>query len=99
MIESILAAYITAQAQQPVCLPVEVFVQGFRNRFGELPLWRGISDDGKEVIMVLVNPVSGTYTVAVVNTDGIACIRANGTDFLPIPTDEKLIPGRQADGT
>ena len=91
--------YIEAQAQQPVCLPVETFVQGFRARFGEMPLWRGISDDGKEVIMVLVNPVTGTYTVAVVNTEGLACIRANGTDFLPIPTDDKLIPGRQANGT
>jgi hypothetical protein len=104
MLESVFAAYITVQApQQPDCGPLTEYLAGYQQKYGERPFWAGISDDGKSRTIVLVNPVTGTWTISiarVVNGDQFVCTAASGKDFSPIPT-ERVLRGteKQADGT
>ena len=103
MLEAILAAYITIQAPpQPDCGPLPKYLEDYKRRFGETPFWSGVSTDSKTRTIFLVNPSSGTWTVAIariVNGQQIVCTAAGGTDFMPIPTERSMAPSKQADGT
>jgi hypothetical protein len=98
------APYIEVQqAQTPDCGPLEKYLADYKARFGETPFWSGVSTDQKTRTIFLVNPNSGTWTVAIARiVDGstIACTAAGGTDFMPIPTERHMrAPNKQADGT
>lgn len=94
--------YIEVQQAQPDCGPLEKYLADYKARFGETPFWSGISQDKKTRTIFLVNPNAGTWTVAIARfVDGvqIVCTAAGGTDFMPIPTERQMKPGKQADGT
>jgi len=97
------APYIEVQqAQPPDCGPLEKYLADYKARFGESPFWSGLSQDQKTRTIFLVNPNAGTWTVAIariVEGTVIACTAAGGTDFMPIPTETHMKPGKQADGT
>ena len=99
------APYIEVQqSQTPDCGPLDKYLADYHSRFGERPFWAGLSEDGKSRTIFLVNPSSGTWTVAIARiVDGalFACTAAGGTDFMPIPTQRQLDkkPEKDADGT
>ena len=84
MIEAVLAAYLTVQAPQGDCAPFSRLIPGLRAKFREAPFLRGVTDKGTMVILTL-NPATGTWTVIEVMPDMQACIRSSGNAMEPIP--------------
>jgi hypothetical protein len=95
MIAAALAAYITAQAPQPPdCLPIGLYLSKYKAQFGESPLWRGITEDGKAIILQLYNPRTGTWTIALMKPDGVACSILSGKQTIPAPSPNDFKPGQ-----
>ena len=68
-----LAMCSPAHAQSPVCGPVIETLSGFAAKYGETPVFSGLSAGGY-VITVIVNPETGTFSAFRITTDGVACI-------------------------
>ena len=65
----------TAQAQAP-CMPHPGMVKALPDRHGESQRVVGVGD--RAIMEVYENADTGTWTVLVTGTNGLACIRASG---------------------
>lgn len=65
----------TAQAQAP-CMPHTLMVKALADRYGESQRVVGYAD--RAIMEVYENADTGTWTVLVTGTNGLACIRASG---------------------
>ncbi len=80
---AILAAFLlpflssSAAAQQPVCGDRDHIASELLRQHGEKPVARGVLLDGAHVLEVFAAP-SGSFTVLITGTQGIACIPAAG---------------------
>lgn len=85
MLEAILAAYITIQAPpQGECRPFAALLPVLRKQYKEAPFLRGITEKGS-MVMLTLNPATGTWTIIEITPDMIACIRASGNAMEPVP--------------
>lgn len=85
MIEAILAAYITVQTPpQGECRPFAALLPVLRKQYKEAPFLRGITEKGS-MVMLTLNPATGTWTILEITPDMIACIRASGNAMEPVP--------------
>ncbi len=74
----VIAAFFVAPAQASNhCGPYEDMVKGFARNYGETPVWQGLSNDGKMVVVFAAE--SGTFTIVLVRPSGVACQVAAGT--------------------
>lgn len=71
-----LALICAAGAAQAKCLPHAEMVEELRKRFGEVRRIAGVTP--VSVTEWFVNEKSGSWTLVVTNTSGIACIRGAG---------------------
>lgn len=61
------------------CSPVESVVTHLSQRFKEQVVARGVS--GNETLIMIFASSEGSWTIAEVNTSGLACLRAAGQGF------------------
>lgn len=90
---AILAAFLlvrTASAE-PVCGPLEMALEAFRLRHGELP-YVTMRDAAGNRLIVLANPDTRSWSLLVVppTSDAAACLVATGQDIAPM----SQVPGR-----
>jgi hypothetical protein len=55
--------------------------------YSEAPVIMGITSTGA-VLELWANAETGSWTVLTVTPDGVACIRATGDNFMPLPGGE-----------
>jgi hypothetical protein len=68
----------------PSCMPTEELASFLRKQFEEMPMARGVSDDGVLVTMFAAK-AAGTWTIALTAPAGVSCILAAGTGFELMP--------------
>ena len=88
------AAFFVPKAQaQMVCFDANG-LSNFHKQFGEKEVARGaLGNDGHKMAL-LVNPVTGTWTMMIVRAaDGLLCPFASGADFklTPVKTEGQKI--------
>lgn len=67
------------------CGPVKLALSALKERFGESPALTGLISE-KQMLLILENPDTKSWTELLVTADGMACMLASGTDFtLSIP--------------
>ena len=71
-------------AQQPVCGDRDDIAAELLRQHGEKPVARGVLLDGAHVFEVFAAP-SGSFTVVITGTAGIACIPAAGLGWETLP--------------
>lgn len=90
----LLATPALAQDAKPECYTVESLQAVLAGRFGESVAFSGATKSGLSI--TLFASAAGTWTIATIDTDGIACLVAIGTNgrlpkgpvFIPlIPED------------
>lgn len=83
----LLAGWLTlpANAQEPQCAPRDMLIGVLAEKYGETPHGAGLINE-KAMLEVFVSK-RGTFTIAITNEQGIACVMAAGdawedeTDF------------------
>ena len=85
LLSATLLACATASHAQ-VCVPYDAAVLGLQERFGELPIVRGL-EGGGNIFELYFNPETGTFTALSVTPQGVACMLSAGEfmDFLDQP--------------
>lgn len=78
--------FVGSAAAEPVCGSVQVALDVFRSRHGEVPSL-SMRDGAGNRLIVLANPESRSWSLLVVpaGSDAIACLLATGTDIAPMP--------------
>lgn len=70
------AILIAAQlAAQPLCGPAPEVKASLQTRFGERPVWSGITKRGQ---LVLMESRSGSWTLIIMPNDDVACLIGTG---------------------
>lgn len=79
-----------AQAQSPQCGPFTELRTVLAKEHHEIELGGGIVND-RAVMVVFVAPDGATWTMAILGTDGKACMVAHGVDWFQrsIPSSEE----------
>ena len=76
------AVVSSAQAQQePACWPHSRVVTELAVRYGEKVVGRGLTDEAPPRMFEVFASKSGSWTVMVVSSAGVACKVASGTDW------------------
>lgn len=66
-----------AQAQSPAsCAPRDTVLRHLETEFGELPIWRGLSDG--RVMEIVSNPDGSSWTALMSLPNGMTCLFATG---------------------
>jgi hypothetical protein len=68
----------------PSCMLTEELAPFLREQFEEMPMARGVSDDGVLVTMFAAK-AAGTWTIALTDPSGFSCIVAAGAGFELMP--------------
>ncbi len=61
-----------AQTRPPPCAPHEDVADTLETGYGELPVWRGLTDDGN-MIEAFAAPGGSTWTLIVTFPNGLSC--------------------------
>lgn len=77
---SLLATAGPALAQERPCAPLDQAEAYLAGEFQETRVGQGIGGNGQTMVMLYASP-AGTWTVLVVNPEGVACQAADGTDW------------------
>lgn len=81
----IIAAWLilgsTVARAQPLCMPLGDMVRILAEGYGEQRAAMGTSPDGKSATIVFASKDGKTFTVAIVNTAGVACAISGGMDW------------------
>ena len=80
-----LAAAFPAQAEQKadgskgpaICARHELHARYLADKFGEFPLFSGVSADGI-ALQLFVNRSTGSWTALLVRNDGVSCVTSAG---------------------
>ncbi len=77
---------LPALAQEQVeatvpCAPFEIAERFHAEKLGETRVAQGLSEDGSQILMIFAAPDGASWSVVVVNHDGVACLRAHGSDW------------------
>jgi hypothetical protein len=72
-----------AQQQQP-CGPTAQMEKYLIEKYGESPVGMGLGPDGA-VLVVIANPITGTFTILVRKPGHITCIIVGGNGYAVIP--------------
>lgn len=76
------AFFMSAQAfAQQVCVPRDQAVRWLEQQFGERPLGRGLTDDGRAMFELFTDDKGESWTILVVPPKGPACVIAAGKDW------------------
>ena len=86
---SVIAA--PARAESANCAPRDVVVDRLNMTYGEVFQGGGLQND-EAVFEVWISEADRTWTILMTRTDGMACIMAAGTDWLP-PTASQQVAG------
>ena len=79
-----------AQAQSPQCGPFPELRNALAKEHHEIELGGGIVNE-RAVMVVFVSPDGATWTMAILGTDGKACLIAHGVDWFqrPVPSSQE----------
>jgi hypothetical protein len=72
-----------AQQQQP-CGPTAQMEKYLIEKYGESPVGMGLGPEG-QVLVVIANPITGTFTILVRKPGHITCIIVGGNGYAVIP--------------
>ena len=70
-----------AEPQQKACMPFEQARKALGDSYGEVVTSVGIAGNGKNMLAILSNPETGTWTALVVSPEGTACGIGGGEDW------------------
>ncbi len=77
----------------PNCRPYDpVVFEEFFEDFGESVVFKGVTEDGQGILRVLLNPVTGTYTILVADAINICQVTAGEGGETKTPR----VPGEEA---
>ena len=88
----LLAAFIATQAAQPPCGQTRTMESYLSTKYGEQPVGMGLGPQNN-VVSILSNPVTGTFTVLMRQPGGVSCIVIGGTGYTGLEP-EKQIDGK-----
>ena len=91
MVALLLALLVGAANAQPApCSPRDVIAERLSEKYGEVPIQRGIALEGAMVVELFASP-AGSWSLVTTNADGVSCLLAAGQDWesLPLP-----VPGK-----
>ncbi len=71
------------QAQGPRCAPRDALLEALAERYGEVPIGRGITNAGG-LIEVLASP-SGSWSILVTTPGGATCLVSSGEGWRRLP--------------
>lgn len=77
-----LALLVPAAAQAAVCGPADQMRLDLERRYGEIPVAYKIEPAGT-LVELLASRDTGTWTLARVTTEGVACVLATGHGWRP----------------
>lgn len=81
---ALLCVLCTGVAAEPVCHPHEQFSAVLAGRYGETPQVQAMTNTGM-MLMIFVNPKTGTWSALQTDATGLACLVAAGTKFYFAP--------------
>jgi hypothetical protein len=74
------------EAQESQCRSHGLMIAELLAQFGEEPANQGVAGTNGDFLMeTFANPSTGTWTIVMVNSAGIACMIASGTGFSGVP--------------
>ena len=86
-----LAVFLTSPARAAVCASVSAVLDGFKDKFGEVPAFVGtvVKPAGLLDMMIVVNPKTKTWTFLVYkNADTLCSIDLDGRAWTVAPDEE-----------
>lgn len=69
-----------AEAQQAYCKPLPMMLLELSAKASETPIMRGMLDE-QHYLILTANPQKDTFSVLIVNPQGIACMSYAGSDM------------------
>ena len=79
---SFVAMATIADAQQgPPCGPQAKVIEHLQKQYSESPVMAGVSEDGKSMFTMFANPESGTRSVVITSSAGVACLVISGEGY------------------
>jgi hypothetical protein len=89
-LSTLLAAPAWAQ-EQSNCAPFDVAAAFHANKLNETRVAQGIIEG--HMVMIFASPEGATWSLVIVNHEGVACLKARGTDWQtrsdPAPVQEQ----------
>lgn len=81
------AATVLAHAQSGVCTLWPAMKESFAKSYDELPIGGGVINQ-QQIVTVMASPDGSTFTIVIVNSNGLACAVIAGTGWNPgvLPT-------------
>jgi hypothetical protein len=67
--------------EQSNCAPFDMAAAFHAEKLNETRVAQGLSGDGTQIFMIFAYPNGETWSVVVVGSGGIACLKARGTDW------------------
>lgn len=77
-----LRAEVIEGTSRMVCMDRAILL-ALLDRYDEVPLARGLGEDG--TLVIYANPKTGTYTLVERESGGLYCVFASGERFEPVP--------------
>lgn len=71
------------------CAPRDIVVDRLADGYGEVFSGGGLQD-GTAVFEVWISEADGTWTILMTRADGVSCIMAAGTDWLPALASQQV---------
>jgi hypothetical protein len=87
-------APLPLMAQGQNCAPRDVVVDQLNSTYGEVFSGGGLQD-GNAVFEIWISESDGTWTILMTRANGVSCIMAAGTDWLPA-LDSQQVRGEPA---
>jgi len=80
---ALLSTLLSAPAwgQEQNCAPFDRVSAFHAEKLNETRIAQGISGDGTQMLMIFASPNGETWSIVVVGSDGIACLKARGNDW------------------
>lgn len=73
------------------CYPVQDAIAILERDHGEVPVGLGTTQAGDAAFLLLLNPDNGSFTIARITPDGVACLLGGGVEWVgiaPKPTGD-----------
>ena len=84
-----------AHAQSMACLEFDKLAKGLADKYHEVPAGSGITGQGSAALIVFASPAGATWTVAILDQKGQACVVATGQDWLDVIPPKEVVPGTE----
>lgn len=67
------------------CHSRDVLIATLQDRFSEVHVAGGLTQDGSRFVEVFASDTTGSWTILYTTPDGVSCVLASGTGYTTIP--------------